>query len=240
MKLHHIATGIASLMLASLSFGQLTYTNEGPTSLGAAARTNAHDLTIFDNLSVYSGGSFSLESMPELTFNDITGTVLPNEFALGDNGSFNVSMEVAFLYRNAIDHDQLLSLSTGTTLFDSSDAAGLGATWKIGAAGLTSDAANWVTLKYSDLSTATSATMFQPNGFKVFLATDAANYNYYIFGDEDRTGHYDGDFNDFTFIARINTGEVGFTPVPEPSTYGLIGGLLLTGLAFYRRRVSRN
>lgn len=60
-----------------------------------------------------------------------------------------------------------------------------------------------------------------------------------LIGFEDvRTGlsYYDGDFNDFVVGFQFLPSQL--PPVPEPSTYGLIGGLALVGL-IARRRFSK-
>jgi PEP-CTERM motif len=50
---------------------------------------------------------------------------------------------------------------------------------------------------------------------------------------------YDNDYSDFIFAVQfydINGNPFGNNPVPEPSTYGLIGAVALLGLAAWRRR----
>jgi PEP-CTERM motif len=66
--------------------------------------------------------------------------------------------------------------------------------------------------------------------------TDVATY---LVGFEDvRSGvsYRDGDTNDFMFALQFFRDDgTPFTPVPEPSTYGLIGALALVGLIVRRR-----
>jgi len=238
MKLKFASYLALALLSGSALFAQLSYTNEGTTAFGGDQRANASDQAIFNTLG--SQSSFTLSSLPGLTFSDVTGTLLPTDFAVGNNGSFDVSAEVAFVFRNAADTDTLTTFGlagTDNTLYSSANAAGLLNTIKISGTGSSASPANLVTFLWNDLSTGQSATQFDAAGVKVFESTDDPNYNYFVFGDEDRKGTYDNDHNDFNFIVRVNTAEIGFgTPVPEASTFTLWGAAALIGLTAIRAR----
>ncbi len=69
--------------------------------------------------------------------------------------------------------------------------------------------------------------------FTTFTASDV-NYTYYIFGIDDRRTSLQ-DFDDGVFGVRLNNQPIGIEAVPEPSTFGLIGGAALLGIVSYRR-----
>jgi hypothetical protein len=70
------------------------------------------------------------------------------------------------------------------------------------------------------------------------LANDIWNATYLV-GYEDIRGGGDQDFNDFMVALQFFRADgTPFTPVPEPSTYGLIGAVALVGL-IARRRFSK-
>jgi hypothetical protein len=69
------------------------------------------------------------------------------------------------------------------------------------------------------------------------------NVNTYLVGFEDwrlDNGNVDRDYNDFVFAIQLfDKDGTPFTPVPEPSTYGLIGAAALLGLVARRRFASK-
>jgi hypothetical protein len=239
MKLRTISSLFALAVLsASASYAQLTYSNEGSTAFGGDERSNAGDQVILGNLGSLS--TFTLASLPGLTFTDVSGTVTPADFGVGNNGSFDVSAEVAFVYRSAADLDTLITFGNGNAgdasiIYSSDNAAGLLNTTKIGGTGSTSSALNQIEFQWNDHVTDQESQLADTNGVKIFESTDDPNYNYFVFGNEDRKGNLDADFNDFNFLVRINTSEVGFTPVPESSTYGMVAAAGLLVLVATRR-----
>lgn len=75
-----------------------------------------------------------------------------------------------------------------------------------------------------------------PASFRAWEAVDVeANRIYTIFGIDDRRSQLQ-DWNDGSFLITRNLNPIALEPVPEPSTYGILGAAALLGLALIRRR----
>jgi hypothetical protein len=67
-----------------------------------------------------------------------------------------------------------------------------------------------------------------------FLGDENGALPFTVTAFEDQSRNSDRDFNDVMFASRVG-GFIPDAPVPEPSTYGLMGAAVLLGLAGYRR-----
>lgn len=224
---------------------QLLITSEGATAQPSALRINGTDIS-----TLLSAGltSFSLNTIPTAgTFNEIVP--FADEFRVGFNGTFDVKLEVAFLTRDAVDND-ILGAGYGfadgnyaagdpgnVTLFSNYGSLSTNTFLITGTSALTDIVNFW----HVDSSVGMTGDQTNPNIFQWFQATDDPTYNYYVVRVDDRgSDPSTKDFNDGVFLVRINTAPVGFEPVPEPSTYGMAGVVLIGVVAAVRRRSKAN
>jgi hypothetical protein len=227
---------LLALVLATSSYAQLIYTNEGVTSPPSTIRANVSDI----NTLLASGMSagFTLNSLPALTFSNITGTLAPNEFTVGNNGSFTQFAEVSYITKSSADSNNFISFGTlngNTTLFANYSAATT-VTWRIDGTGSTSLPSNVIDFKHTDASMGISGDEFNASIFHWFLSTDDPNFNYYMaFIDDRASDPRTVDFNDGVFLVRLNTRQIAFDAVPEPSVYAVIGCMALIVLIAVRK-----
>lgn len=166
-----------------------------------------------------------------LTFNNIPNLdpTSPSDIQVGP-GFF---ADVTFLAKDSADNNNFGSESTALgvgnqTLF-ASYGAGSTQSFRITAPSVTDvifwhQDTSWDNIKWL---------MNDPLHFTTFTASTATDL-YYIFGVDDR-GTMLQDFDDGVFGVRLNLQPVGLEPVPEPSTYGVIGAAALLGIVAFRR-----
>lgn len=223
IKLSVIALAFSIVSIAS---AQLIVTPTGPTALSLAINGSASDQAKLDTigqtnpLSVVLGG---------LTFN-----------AIPNFDTFNVSpgffADVSFVGRMEIDTDNLFVQASGgapVTLYApysaSSAAVSMHLTGNTDFSILHQDASFGAHSLYAQSDTLV---------FKFYEAIDVASNRIIdlLLVDDRRSDPLTVDFNDGRFIVEQNLNPVGIEPVPEASTYGLVGGGLLLALVAFRRR----
>lgn len=155
----------------------------------------------------------------------------------GDLGTFNA--QVSYLGRESVDTNWFGvqdGFGTSTALYAPYNEASEPISYS-----LTSDTYTTIDFWHSDLVAPYTGTFWMDDdqSFRTWEAIDVANNMIYtIFGIDDRRVSF-VDFDDGAFLVSRNLNPVGLEPVPEPSTYGLMGAGALLALALYRRRKAK-
>lgn len=232
---HKIALIGLSVGLVSAAFGQLIVSSQATAGLGATLQ--ASNGTVLS----YAETSTPAFSIAGLDFSLISNYNL-GDIVLGNGVDGEFFANVTFIGRESLPvnnfgvSDASLGLfgGTGITLFANYNGTlPYGVTQHITAATYT-EANFWHFREGAPYE----GTFFMDEtlSFRTWEAIDVdANRIYTVFGIDDlRTAAID--FNDGVFLVERNLLPVAFeSPVPEPSTYGLIGAVALLGLVAYRR-----
>lgn len=225
-------------LCASSAFGQLIYNPIATPTLFANMRA---DGTFINNVLLELGtaapvpdfdGQLHNFTFGGLTFNNIPNLdVAPTSDIQVGPGFF---ADVTFLAKDSVDVNSIGSesslLGVGNQILFASYGIGSTQSVRVTANAVTDlifwhQDTSWDNIKY---------TMNDVLHFTTFTASDA-NFQYYIFGIDDR-GVTMQDFDDGVFGVRLNLQPVGeIIPVPEPSTYGLVGAFAMLGVTAYRR-----
>ena len=222
------------LALVSTSLGQIIITNQATSGVAAAFQAQSATLLTYAETSnpsfTAAGLSFSLVSNYSL------GQITVGN---GVNGSFFAN--VSFLGRESlrpnhfgVDDGVDGYLSGGQALFLDYTNADFAVTKNLTAAAYTS-ANFW---HYADKPGYTGNYFLDDSlSFRTWEAVDVdANRVYTIFGIDDLRSAFI-DFDDGLFLVERNLLPVSTdNPVPEPSTYALMGAGLLVAAILYRRR----
>lgn len=219
---------VVSLFVSS-AFAQLSITSELQSALAASIQTSAVDqATLRTNWPLAPSVSVGGYTFDQVSFN--LGDIVVGKGALGE-----FSADVYYVGKDSIDFNSL-GVSDGalsTLLYNPYSTASFSQGFHITA------------------NTYTTADFFHIDGAPHFGGVkwqdDPLHFSWYETVDvsknlildlafvDDRGSEYI-DYNDGVFLITRNLEPTGFTPVPEPSTYGVVAGLLLTALAVYRRR----
>lgn len=243
MKLRNAFLSVLALAASSTAFSQLTYVEQTPAHAWIQdIRSEPSDVALLTN-GVFTVGDLnaSLVSLPALTWTDETGNLgvgnSPgfNPFHVGFNGSFDVKIELGYIAKESVDNNTFSALGVNNQVLYANYGVGSVSSWTISgpATGI-----EYVTFSHHDAFNGVVGDHANGNVFHVFSASTDV-YDYYIFAIDDRgaTPGSDRDYDDGIFFVRINTGPVDIpnVPVPEPSTYGMIGAGALLALVAYRR-----
>lgn len=215
-----------ALALVSSAFAQLIVTPQGATSLATSINASASDQTKLDTIGTTMPASVTIGGLEfSLIPNLDTYTVSPGFFA-----------DVSFVGRNEVDVDNLFvqatvgaPISLYSPWTESSKAVSFHLTGNTD-----------FSLMFQDSSFGSHSLFSQSDPLSVvfYEAIDVAHNRLIdlLLVDDRRTEYID--FNDGRFLVETNLNPVGIEPVPEPSTYGLIGASVLLGLVAFRRRMS--
>lgn len=228
---------LAVLGTALPSFAQLTY-EQGPRSSTADAIASdsafineIKDPNVVGNPTYVAAGlTFSL--VPNLSLNSLT---------VGSGALGTFIAEVSYVYSSENDTDSfgatdatltqnegLYAPFTGHTAVDQTF------TWDI------SDPTNYATVNFWANDGQYPGTVYQNNSnFLTYQAVDLSTnrIDTLLFYD-DRNNHDPSsiDHNDGIFLLQQNVLPIGLSAVPEPSTYGMLGVLLLGGIVLFKRK----
>jgi hypothetical protein len=240
MKHNIVSIGLAFAALSSAAFGQLIVNSQATSGVALALQAGGPTILSYAEVSQPSFTAAGLE------FSLISNYAL-NDIVIGNGVDGAFFANVSFLGRESLP----------TNNFGVSD-AGLGI---YGGTGMTLFSAYNVALPYSTTMNITAATYMEANfwhardespyngtffmddvlSFRTWEAIDTdANRIYTIYGIDDlRSAAID--FNDGVFLVERNLSPVAFeNPVPEPSTFGLMGAGILLAVAAYRRKRQSN
>jgi len=221
-------TKLFLVSLVSLAFGlsahaQLSVTAQGPTIFASTVQASIVDQATLDTVGSISPPSFVLGG---LTFNAIAN---PSSYALGE-GFF---ADISYVGQSKIDVNNLFvenqNTAVVTGLYTPYSAASVSDGFR-----LTGE--DSFSLVHQDTSFAGGPLIWQSDvsHFKFYEAVDFVNNLLIDLVLIDDRGSQFVDFNDGRFLVEQNLNPVGI-PVPEPSTYGLIGAGALLALAIGRR-----
>lgn len=218
---------VLALCLASIASAQLTITPQGASAFAAAVNASAIDQTTLDTVGASSPASIVL--------NGLTFSSIPNLDSYTVSPGFFV--DVSFVGRDEVDTDNLFAQvlpSAPAALYAPFTSASTSQGFH-----LTGDATFSFLAQDSSFGSHAMFSQSDISGFKFYEAIDvSANRIYDLLLVDDRRSEY-VDFNDQRLIVESNLNPVGLAPVPEASTYGLLGGILLMGLVI-RRRLNRS
>lgn len=223
---------VLAITLAGSAFGQLNYSSD------------ASGVALFNGYK--ADGAFvtstllNLSSVTSFTKGGLTFNLIPNldpsspsDIQVGPG--FTVDVQALASNHGDLDNfgseSSLLGAGNQTLYPNFGPASTL--TWHINAPSVT-DVVFWD--QDVTISGMTKFTMDDPLAFRTYTAADI-NYLYYIFGIDDRrnTPGSDHDYNDMVVGVRLNLQPVGIEAVPEPSTYGALGGAALAVITAVRR-----
>lgn len=218
---------LLALATASVASAQLTVTVQAPSALAVSIQSSATDQASLTAIYPFA---------PTLVAGGITFDLVPN-FNIGDIvvgsgflGSFFA--DISYVGKESIDFNSL-GVSDGVTntlLYNPYSSASKSTSFHI-------TAPTYTEADFYHIDGLMGGLVWEDNPvhFVTYESVNvAANKIYDILGIDDRGTQYI-DFNDGVFLLERNLNPVGFTPVPEPSTYAVCGGLVLLGLIAYRK-----
>ncbi len=219
---------VLALCVGSAAHGQLIYTSD-------AAAVPTFDAFKADGAFV-SSTLLNLGSITSFTKNGLTFNLIPNldptpPSDLQVGGGFTA--DVKFLAESHADSDMfggeqnLLGLGS-QVLYNFGPASNT--TWHISSL-VPTDLVFWT--QDNSFGLPVKFNMGDAQHFRTFTAADL-NFTYFLFAIDDRGSQF-VDYNDGVVGVRINNQAVGVVPVPEASTYGLIGAALMFCVVAFRR-----
>jgi hypothetical protein len=218
----------SALLFAVSLKGQLLYTSD----LAAVSPYDGYKA----DAPFVSGTLLNLGLLNTFTKSGLTFNLIPNLSPISPSDlrvGAGFTADVKFLAESHADSDvfggeqNLLGLGN-QVLYNFGPASNT--TWHITAAAAT-DLIFWT--QDNSFGPATKFDMADILHFRTFTAADLL-FTYYIFALDDR-GSQLVDYNDGVVGVRINNRPVGLESVPEPSTFGIIGGAALLGIVALRR-----
>lgn len=238
MKLNTLG-GLTAILLLSMATAsaQLILNTVATNSTVNAVRTDLDLNWLTTNTPTFTAGGLNFESIPNPSLSD---------FAVGNGDLGEFYAEVSFLGRDSLRPNHFGVSSEGggylaadsITLFLDYTDADFPFTKRLTAADYTV-ADFW---HYADKPGFTGS-FFQDDAvsFRAWQYIDVTNnLQYTLFGIDDlRSQHID--FNDGAFLVVTNTVGIALeNPVPEPSTYSLMGAAFLVGIIALKKRFSRS
>lgn len=234
LKLFGGITAILLLTLATAS-AQLTSTTIATSSTVNAIRSDLNLNWLTSNTPSFTAGGILFESIPNPLLGDFA-------VGVGELGEFYA--EVSFLGRDSLRPNHFGVSSEGggftapdsITLFFDYTSADFPLTKR-----LTADAYTVADFWHYRDQVGYTGSFYQDDNlsFRTWQYVDVdANLQYTLFGIDDLRSEQI-DFNDGAFLVVTNTVGIALqNPVPEPSTFGLIGAAILVGLIALKKRKS--